>query len=394
MMEQLSENNPGQAGNPAATAATSLGRTLRETREHLGLSVADVANQIKFAPRQIEALEADDFKHLPEAAFLRGFVRSYAKILQLDTQPLLAALPQTGIAPVDLVPDSVEVPFPGARSLLRQNQFWLYAAALLAVVAGGFALSNFMSPLKQSTLEQSAAERVETPVSLPREIQIIPSVPVPDERVTVPPVPAATRARSTVPKAQSSVPATKSGAAGAEPQVSATKPVVPTQAQSAKPETNPETKPETKPEVKTESTSWWFFSSAKRDAKTDAKPGAKPEVKPEDTAEIKPEAKPVTPGPAPAPAEMSSSQPDIDSPITQLRLVFGEESWTEIKDRDGKIISSQVNPRGSELTVNGRAPFLMLIGHGLSVQLFHQGKPVDLKPYINKYSEVAHVTLQ
>ena len=55
---------------------------LREARERLGLSVADVAAQIKFAPRQIEALEADDFKHLPEAAFLRGFVRSYAKILQ------------------------------------------------------------------------------------------------------------------------------------------------------------------------------------------------------------------------------------------------------------------------------------------------------------------------
>ncbi len=388
MMEQIPEDNPGQAENPAATAAASLGRTLRETRQHLGLSVADVANQIKFAPRQIEALEADDFKHLPEAAFLRGFVRSYAKILQLDAQPLLAALPQTGVASMDLVPDSVEVPFPSARSLLQQNQFWLSAAAILAVIAVGFALWNFMSPLKQSPLEQSAVERVETPVALPEEIQIIPSAPVPDERVTVPPVPAVPKARSTVSKEQSSVPATKTGAAGAEPQVSAAKPVAPTQESLAKPESKPEAKPEAESEVKTESTSWWFFSSAKRDAKTEAKP----EAKPEDTAEIKPEAKPVTP--LQAPVAKSSSQPDMPAPITQLRLVFGEESWTEIKDRDDKIISSQVNPAGSELIVNGRAPFSMLIGHGLSVQLFHQGKPVDLKPYINKYSEVAHVTLQ
>ena len=79
MMEHLPENNAEQGNLSAAIPLTSLGRMLREAREHLGLSVADVAAQIKFAPRQIEALEADDFKHLPEAAFLRGFVRSYAK---------------------------------------------------------------------------------------------------------------------------------------------------------------------------------------------------------------------------------------------------------------------------------------------------------------------------
>src|SRR3989338_8947453 len=174
MMEQLPGNNPGQSENPAATEAASLGRTLRETREHLGFSVADVANQIKFAPRQIEALEADDFQHLPEAAFLRDFIRSYAKILQLDAQALLAALPQFETVPTELVPASVDVPFPGAQSLLRQNQFWLYAAGLLAVIAGVFALWNFMSPLKQPKVEQ-----VETPLSLPAEVQIIPVTPVP-----------------------------------------------------------------------------------------------------------------------------------------------------------------------------------------------------------------------
>src|SRR4030067_590809 len=154
MMEQLPGNNPGQSENPAATEAASLGRTLRETREHLGFSVADVANQIKFAPRQIEALEADDFQHLPEAAFLRGFIRSYAKILQLDGQALLAALPESRTVPAELVPASVGMPFPGAKSLLRQNQFWLYAAAFLAVVAGIFALWDLMSPLKQPKVEQ------------------------------------------------------------------------------------------------------------------------------------------------------------------------------------------------------------------------------------------------
>lgn len=402
MMEQLSNNDSAQDGKPAAAAVTSLGRTLRETRQNLGLSVADVANQIKFAPRQIEALEVDDFQSLPEAAFLRGFIRSYAKILQLDAQALLAALPQSKTVPVELVPVSVEVPFPDAQSLLHQNRFWLGAAGLLGVFAVGFALWNFMSPLKHAKVVQ-----VETAVTLPAEVQIIPLVP------------GAPATLSTVPdgmKALSSVPAAKTEAAKIAPPVPVTKPsakpVVPTQLPllkaEAKPETKPEVKPEAKPEVKAESPSWWFLSSAKRDAKPDTKQEVKSEVKPSAMPVAKPEAvvvtKPATKSegtavtkPVTSPkvlAEKSETAAAKPSEATQLRLVFGAESWTEIKDRDGKIISSQVNPRGSELVVNGRAPFSMLIGHGLSVQLFHQGKQVDLAPYINKYSEVAHVTLK
>ena len=66
MMEQAPENNAGQDDSSVAATVVSLGKMLREARELAGLSVADVANQIKFAPRQIEALEADDFQNLPE----------------------------------------------------------------------------------------------------------------------------------------------------------------------------------------------------------------------------------------------------------------------------------------------------------------------------------------
>jgi len=78
----------------------------------------------------------------------------------------------------------------------------------------------------------------------------------------------------------------------------------------------------------------------------------------------------------------------------ELRLIFGEESWTEIKDKDGTVISSQVNPPGSELRLEGNPPFSMLIGHAASASLYYRGKQVDLKPYINQYSEVAHLKLK
>jgi len=344
-MEQNPENNSAQTGKSDAKPEVSLGAVLREAREHLGLSVADVANQIKFAPRQIEAIEADDYLNLPEEAFLRGFIRSYAKILQLDAQKLLAALPLAMIktATMELTPASVGVPFPNAHSVPRQNMILLVAAAVLAVFAGGFALWNFMSPIKHQEVAQ-----VETPVSLPAEVQTTPAPPVPDARETAP-------TAANTPKAK-------------------IKP------ESVQPESKSQTKTVAKPEAKP--------PVAKAEVKSVEMLGLSPAVKPE----VKPEAMPVTPQQSmPATDE---TQPDNSTKVTQIRIEFGEESWTEIRDKDDKIISSKVNPAGSELVVYGRAPFTMLIGHGLSARLYHQGKQVDLAPYINKYSEVAHVTLK
>jgi cytoskeleton protein RodZ len=112
----------------------SAGTALRESRMHQGLSVDEVSHRIKFAPRQIEALEADDFSHLPEFAFLRGFVRSYARLLQLDATPLLAALPRPPEQSV--LPEAKEItelPFPDANTERKQNILWLAGACLVVV---------------------------------------------------------------------------------------------------------------------------------------------------------------------------------------------------------------------------------------------------------------------
>lgn len=67
-----------------------LGEQLRSAREHLGLDVEDVARQLCLSPRQVTALEADAYSDLPSATFTRGFIRNYAKLLQIEAEPLLA----------------------------------------------------------------------------------------------------------------------------------------------------------------------------------------------------------------------------------------------------------------------------------------------------------------
>jgi cytoskeleton protein RodZ len=80
-----------QPGADAALAATP-GATLSAAREAHGLSITEVAEQMRISPRQVEAIEADRYGELPGAVFVRGFVRNYARLLKLDPVPLLHAL--------------------------------------------------------------------------------------------------------------------------------------------------------------------------------------------------------------------------------------------------------------------------------------------------------------
>ncbi|MDP1635083.1 MAG: helix-turn-helix transcriptional regulator, partial [Gallionellaceae bacterium] len=108
----------------------NVGATLRAAREQVGLSVADIANRIKFAPKQVEALEANDFAHLPQATFLRGFVRSYARVLQLDEAMLIGSLPEdpSRQEAAKAKTKTVDVPLPNPLALQGINLMWLAGA--------------------------------------------------------------------------------------------------------------------------------------------------------------------------------------------------------------------------------------------------------------------------
>jgi cytoskeleton protein RodZ len=68
---------------------TGVGAQLAHARESQGLGLAEVAQQLKFSQRQLEALEAERFGELPGATIARGMLRNYARLLKLDPDPLL-----------------------------------------------------------------------------------------------------------------------------------------------------------------------------------------------------------------------------------------------------------------------------------------------------------------
>jgi cytoskeleton protein RodZ len=82
----------GDSHSASEATVGGVGQRLRNAREARGLSVAEAAQSLKLAPRQVEALEAEDWPSLPGNTMIRGFVRNYARLLGLNSEALMHAL--------------------------------------------------------------------------------------------------------------------------------------------------------------------------------------------------------------------------------------------------------------------------------------------------------------
>ena len=189
-MDNPSENILSDASSNVDVRPFSVGAALREARERLGLSVADVESRLKFASRQIEALETDNFTRLPEIFFVRRFVRSYAKLLQLDPDPLLAALPIAPVQPsLHAASIAIEVPFPNTYATRRLKIIWL-AIGLVAVMIT-LVLFVWLNRSKP-TMPQATVETIELPAAMPTPASVVIAVP-PDALVVSPEAAAAAK---------------------------------------------------------------------------------------------------------------------------------------------------------------------------------------------------------
>ncbi|HEY3075943.1 MAG TPA: RodZ domain-containing protein [Burkholderiales bacterium] len=114
----------------------SIGAGLKAAREARGLSISEVAQQLKFAPRQLEALEQERFDLLPGGTFVRGMVRSYARLLKLEPEPLLEAIAGRFQAPdANNLAARYSQPVPFSDSARRST--FVYLGVSLAVLAMG-----------------------------------------------------------------------------------------------------------------------------------------------------------------------------------------------------------------------------------------------------------------
>ena len=65
------------------------GKTLRQIREKMGIDLKTISMETKINMRILEWIEEEAFDKLPPMVYLKGFLRAYAKSLDLDPQRLV-----------------------------------------------------------------------------------------------------------------------------------------------------------------------------------------------------------------------------------------------------------------------------------------------------------------
>jgi hypothetical protein len=92
-------------------AGRSLGQTLRAAREGKRWDIARAERETRIRARYLTALEAGDWRDLPDPVYTRGFVRNYARYLGLDPDWCLD-LYRLETHAVDSGPQKIPVPAP------------------------------------------------------------------------------------------------------------------------------------------------------------------------------------------------------------------------------------------------------------------------------------------
>ena len=86
----------------------NIGTKLKDKREENGLSIEEVAEDLKMRPSQISSIEEGKTEDFKDVFYLKYFIRDYAKYLGLDSEKILDEFNEylfdmTSKIPVDLI---------------------------------------------------------------------------------------------------------------------------------------------------------------------------------------------------------------------------------------------------------------------------------------------------
>lgn len=170
----------------ATEMRTGVGQELAAAREARGLALTDVAQSLKFAPRQLEALEQERFEALPGATFAKGMVRSYARLLKLDPEPLLER-----VSGRFQIPDSNNLaaryhqPVPFSDNARRSTFVYLGLSLGVLVIVGAVAYEWHQERTSAAKAPKSTTVAKKAPASVPQRSEpvraavapVVPAVP-------------------------------------------------------------------------------------------------------------------------------------------------------------------------------------------------------------------------
>ena len=158
-----------------------VGEYLRRAREAKGLQLEDAAHVTKIGKNYLVAIEAGQFEKLPNAAYIKGFLRLYAGYLSLSGDDVVARYekglaPPPGSQPPAAAKTEPETRRSGIGSLERVRVAgpgrWAVPALLLAaVVIAAIFLSEDERPVPPPPAAPPAPAAVPAPAPLANAVQ-------------------------------------------------------------------------------------------------------------------------------------------------------------------------------------------------------------------------------
>ena len=321
-----------KAAQPEVLAATRVnpGETLRQARESNGWSLADVALKLNLTASSLSNLETGAFDKLPGHTFARGYIRAYAKLLDMDQASLVhefdlyTGTDSSGSSVHSL--GRIEEPVRVSHTILRIVSLLL----LVAVVGGGFIWWQDQTSMRAKDLIGLTPEHVEVegadgttqihPLDEPEDLAVA------DAQI------------------QSEAPAVTDTAAE---QTGSTALALPAPVATAP-------------------------------APVESAPVVAPVVVPPNTTPAA--AVPATPAPIVAPVPVAATTAPVAG-AGKVNLQYSADCWTQVTDSTGKVLFGGLKRKGENLEVSGKPPLTLRLGFARGAQVTYNGQPVDVAPF-------------
>jgi len=305
--------------NDAQPNGVGPGALLKTAREARDMTQQDISDTLNLMVRVIADIEAERWSQLPPAAFSRGYLRAYAKLLELDPEAIVRAF-DAAVGHTRSGQDAVRLnAMPPARGgvaeLMQKQPGTVLTGAVALVICSVLVVLWAVWPdvsgkleTKRPAINKPAVEVASTSGS--------------DSATTPEPAMGALRPALAQPVAAHSV-ATNPGLPGAaSPPAMASAATAPAPTQRGVVEQAP-------------------------------KPA----------------------GEAGAPRRITETGDD------RLAFAFTQDCWVEVKDRQGRSIYSDLSRSGESLELVGQAPFMIMLGYAPAVTLSFNGERVTLTPH-------------
>jgi cytoskeleton protein RodZ len=318
----------------------AVGSRLAKAREQQQRSVESVASDLHLRLEVVRAIENGDEAQLPAATFLRGYVKAYARLLEIDDAALVAQLPAAAVhnpEPLKRVGmrRRTGVSFPAGKWFI-----WglVLAGLVFLVVFGAPVLERLWTSTGSSEV---ASDHLQLPQAEPFEeenqsgLLALPETPLPIEHGRV---------------EQEAV-----------EQEAVEQEIVEREA------------------VEQETVEREAVEQETVEQETVATP--EPESVAQPIAEQIAVEKPLEPEPV--------TQETAGPALIQMR--FSEDSWVEMESHGRKLVVG-TQYAGSERTVRAKPPIQILLGNAPGVELVYRGEVVDITPY--QRGKVARLTLE